>query len=112
MKKKMKYIIYALILLMPTVVFAKANCDDFFNGKFGSYLSDALNLIRFASPIVLIGFTIKDFIGALASQNGDELKKAISTFEKRAVIGVLIFFLPTLINFVLNLIGINSTCRL
>ena len=117
MKKKFKNIIFLLIvILIPLQVGADvADCNSIFGGKFGDYLRDALKLVRFAVPIILIAFTIKDFFQCLASQDSDGLKKAISSFKTRAIIGVLIFFLPTIINFILDLTGIGADykiCRL
>lgn len=86
-----------------------ANCDDIFGGKFGKYLTNAIRIMRYAVPLLLIGLSIADFFKALASQDDSQIKKAISTFKTRAIIGLLIFFVPTLINLILKMSGLSET---
>ena len=44
---------------------------------------------------------------ALTAQSQDEVKKATNKLVKRLIIGVLIFVLPTILEFVLKLAGIE-----
>ncbi len=83
------------------------DCNNIFNGKFGTLLKKVLSLIRFAVPILIIGLSIVDFIKAMASQDQNELKKVINKLGKRLIIGVLIFLLPTLLDVLLGLAGIE-----
>ena len=48
-----------------------------------------------------------DFIKAVAEQNNDALNKAIVTTVKRIVFAVMIFFLPILVDFILNILGLS-----
>lgn len=82
-----------------------------FGGAFGALLKDALSLIRFAVPIIIIGLSIIDFIKATAAQNEAEVKKAATKLVQRMIVGVIIFLLPTLIEFVLAIADIPyGTC--
>lgn len=82
------------------------------NGKFGFFLDQVFKLIRFAVPVIIIGLTIADFIKAMSSQNKDETKTVLNRFVKRLIIGVIIFVLPTLINYILDIAQItSSTCQ-
>jgi len=49
--------------------------------------------------------TVMDFIGAAASQDNDALKKAMEKATTRIILCVIIFILPTLIEFVLKYIA-------
>ncbi len=83
------------------------DCKGIFKGEFGKILKQILDILRFLVPILIIGLSVVDFIKALAAQNQDELKKASQKFIKRLIIGIIIFLLPTILEFVLNLAGIE-----
>ena len=57
----------------------------------------------------LLGFSIADFFKAIVSNDKDALKKAGSTTVKRFIYCVIIFFLPIIIDFLLDLFQINET---
>ena len=65
-------------------------------------MSFAFSMMRYAAIILLIVMTIMDFTSALAAQDNDIMRKSISKLGKRAVMCVIIFLLPTLIDFVLQ----------
>lgn len=82
-----------------------------FGGNFGKLLKEVLAIIRFAVPVIIIGLSIVDFIKATTDQKDTEIKKAASRLVKRLIIGVIIFILPTLLEFVLYLADIPyGTC--
>lgn len=88
------------------------NCG-IFNGEFRKFLEMILSVIRFAVPIIIIGLGIMDFIKATAAQDASEIKKASAKLVKRLIIGVIIFLLPTLIDLILDLAGIEyGTCNI
>lgn len=66
------------------------------------YMSFAFSVMRYAAIILLIVMTIMDFTSAVAAQDNDVMRKSISKLGKRAVMCVIIFLLPTLIDFVLQ----------
>lgn len=72
------------------------------------YISIVFSVIRYVAIILLIVLTILDFVSAVASQDNDILKKASSKAIKRFVLCVIIFLLPTLIDFVLQFIHNSS----
>ena len=73
------------------------------------YLNFAFNIIKYAAIVILFVFTIIDFAKAITSSKQDELQKAIRTAVKRLIIAIIIFFLPILINFILDLLGVVTT---
>lgn len=68
------------------------------------YMSFAFSIIRYVAIILLIVLTMMDFVSAVASQDNDILKKAATKAVQRAILCVIIFILPTLIDFVLQFI--------
>ena len=70
------------------------------------YLNFAFNIIKYAAIVILLVFTVLDFAKAIVSSDNDALKKALKKAIKRIIICVVIFFLPILIEFVLELLGV------
>ena len=77
-------------------------------------LYGALKIFKIAAPLLVIGFTIFEFVKALAK--GDitsELKKLSQRLLKRCIYAVILFFLPVLVNQVMQLANVwdeNGTC--
>lgn len=91
----------------------KTDCNNIFQNEFGEFLKSIYDLVKFAVPIIILGFAIVDFLKALASQDDNEVKKATNKLVKRLIIGVLIFVIPTILDFVLKIAGIDfGVCAL
>lgn len=67
------------------------------------YLQKVFNLIKIIVPIALICFGIIDFTTPILSNDKEALNKAASRFIKRCIIGIIVFFVPTLVNILLNI---------
>ena len=50
-------------------------------------------------PIIIIVPTVKDLIVNVSNGKSEELKKTFTTFVKRLISGLAIFFIPTIINY-------------
>lgn len=76
------------------------------------YINFAFNLIKYIAIVLLFVLTIVDFAKATASSKDDAIKKAAVNALKRLIIAAIIFFLPILINFLLELLGwvTDPTC--
>ncbi len=72
------------------------------------YLHSAFNLIKYGAIVLLLILTIVEYAKAVAVSEQDILKKATQKTVKRIIIAVIIFLLPTLIEFVLELVGISG----
>ena len=82
-----------------------------FGGEFGRVLKIVLSFVRFLVPIIIIGLTIVDFIKATTAHDESLIKQAANKVVKRMIIGVIIFVLPTILEFVLALADIEyGTC--
>lgn len=73
------------------------------------YLNFAFQFLKYAAIVILLVLTIIDFAKAVSSNKDDAIKKATQNMIKRLIIAVIIFFLPNLINFIFDLLGIVST---
>ena len=94
--------------------------DDGCGGVFGDpedpnyiayYLQLIFNIIKFLGPVLVIVMSIIDLLKVTAEQKQDgELEKLGSKTLKRLIYAVIIFVLPTLINYIFGLIGLYGTC--
>lgn len=79
-------------------------------GKFLKFLQDIFDIMKYAGPVLCLVLSTMDFIKAAASQDKEALKKAASRSMKRLALAMILFFIPTLINFLFPLFGWNGTC--
>ena len=87
---------------------AEFNADTFCEGKVQGVFTTigwVFFILKILIPIILIVFGSIDFGKAMLSNKDDEIKKSAKTLVLRAIAGVIIFFIPTLLNFVVELIG-------
>ncbi len=96
------------------IPFGEANCDTLLGRIDDSnapayYLNFAFNLIKYIAIVALVVLTIIDYVKAAVASNPDDIKKVNIKTIKRAIILVIIFFLPMIINFILDILGIVST---
>ena len=105
-------------VLMPDTDISSAVIHSFddYNSVLGSdtpgeplyYINIILDVIKYAAIICLLGFSIADFVKAIVSEDKDALKKAGTTTMKRFIYCVMIFFLPIVINFLLDLFQLTG----
>lgn len=70
------------------------------------FIGTLVNFVKIIVPIVIIGFGIIDLYKALTSPKEDgALAKAIRMIAIRVLAGVFIFFLPGIVQFVLNMVN-------
>ena len=73
--------------------------------KIMDYINEAMSIIRIAVPALLVGLIIFDFASALFASSEEKMKKAQGKVIKRIIIAIIIFFVPALINLVLNIVN-------
>ena len=56
-----------------------------------------LTVFKIAIPLLVIAYGIFDFGKAVTAAKDDEIKKSVKSLMMRAIAGVIIFFIPTLI---------------
>ena len=73
--------------------------------KIMGYINEVMSIIRIAIPALLVGLIIFDFASALFASSEEKMKKAQGKVIKRIIIAIIIFFVPALINLVLNIVN-------
>lgn len=110
MNGKKKYIKFFMILFLvmfgfKTIVLA----DTTLSWESDSYkllrqdLQNVFDFCKIVIPLLIIGLSVFDFIKAVAGKDDKDLKKAFNKLLKRLALAVVFFFLPTLINLLLDL---------
>ena len=72
------------------------------------FLGYILNFIQIAVPIIIILWGTFDLVKAMTSQEQDKIKKSQSTFIKRLIAGVVVFFVPMIVTFLINMVNGND----
>lgn len=62
-------------------------------------------VFKIAIPIVIIVFGMIDLGKAVVASKDDEIKKSVKSLVMRAIAGIVIFFIPTLIGAIFSLVG-------
>lgn len=113
--KKMKgvclYISSFFILMICKInqVHAKSvDCNGIFGdprdpNSIANLIKEILWLFRIIAPILVILLGSIDLFKAVIASREDEMKKAQTTLMKRVILGVCLFFIPSIINFVLDI---------
>ena len=72
---------------------------DFCNSASGllQYLGYAIFIFKIAIPLVIIVFGMMDFGKAVVAEKDDEIKKNAIKLGRRAIAGVIIFFIPSIV---------------
>ena len=61
-------------------------------------------LLKYVAIVILIIYTIIDFVNAVTASDDDKIKKATNRALKRAILCIVIFLLPMLLEFILQFI--------
>lgn len=86
---------------------ATLTCTELFGDKNKpdsiAYLVDsALKYVRIIVPILVILLGSLDLAKAVIASKEDEMKKAQTTFIKRIILGVVVFFVPVLVDIIMQ----------
>lgn len=68
------------------------------------FLGKIFTILKILIPIIIIVFGVIDLSRAVIASKDDEIKKSIRGLAMRALAGVVIFFIPTLVNLIFVLI--------
>lgn len=82
--------------------------------ELGQFVNDLFGMIKIAAPVLVIILSTIDYVKAIATANADDLKKANKRTIKRAIAGLIIFFLPFLLDILFELFGLYdiSKCQI
>lgn len=87
---------------------SELNCEDFIKGDLLKYIEKILSLMKYAGIVLCIGLTILDFAKAITGDDKDALNKITKKALTRILLVALLFFLPTIINFVIGIVNENA----
>lgn len=76
-----------------------------FSDKLLAFISNIMRWMKYILPAIVILLGIIDFIKAIAASKDDEMKKAQGRFIKRLIAAALVFIIPLIIEFVLDIMG-------
>jgi len=69
------------------------------------YVGYALTIFKIAIPLIIIIFGMMDFGKAVVSEKDEDVKKQAVKLLRRAIAGVIIFFIPTLVIWIFETIN-------
>ena len=106
--------------IFPGKVDGETSCGAIFvdeNGdlnELGEFVNDLFGIIKIAAPVLVIILSTIDYIKAIATANADDFKKANKRTIKRSIAGLIIFFLPFLLEMLFELFGLYdiSKCQI
>ncbi len=107
--KKIKFIM-SLIILITIIIINPVFADNYtksycvgFNGVF-RIIGEIVNIIKIVVPLIIIGLATSDMFKSVTSGKDDSIFKALKGIASRIILGVLIFFLPSILDFGFSLI--------
>ena len=83
--------------------------SDFCTSKAGyklfGFIGYIMSFLQIAIPVIIIIMGTIDLFKAMISQSPDDMKKSQNMLIKRLIYGVVIFFVPVLVTFVINMVN-------
>jgi len=123
--KKHSYILVLILMLLIGIneVYAgePAACEAIFGSasdpeSLRSLINEILMYPKILVPIIIIVFGMLDFGKAVIASKEDEMRKAQATFIKRVLIGVVVFFVPAIVDLLMHVVDTvlttTGTCGL
>ena len=83
-------------------------CESIFKGDLQTYMEKIFSIMKYAGIVFCIGFSIADFVKAILDEDKGALNKIAKKVVTRLFLVALLFFLPTIVNFVVKIIDDNA----
>ncbi len=74
-------------------------------GSFSEDLRSFLKIFRIIAPIMVMGLSVYEYLIAVINKDADQLKKCNGRLIKRIILMAVLFFLPSLVDLLLKLLG-------
>lgn len=88
-----------------------SGCNGVMDPEVVEFFQGIFDIFKYGGPLLCVVLTIVDFTKSVASQDKDFFAKSIKRAGKRVVLALILFFVPSLINFVFDLLGWTAgTC--
>lgn len=86
-------------------------CTSVLGTEFYNILQEIFTIIKIAVPVLVLVLCSVDMSKAVIAQDEKAVKEALSSSIKRLIIGVVVFFIPIIINLLLKYAGlVSGTC--
>ena len=85
------------------------SCGGLIPSEITETIGTIYNILLIAIPIIIVLFGLIDFVKAVASGKEDDIKKGTSTFIKRLITGLIVFFVLAIVKFTVGIIKTNNT---
>jgi len=114
MRKKILIVglIICLFVIGVNPVFAAniASCESSIKGaiideKIPNIVSTIVTIIKIVVPILLVIFGMLDLMKGITAGKEDEIKKGQQIFIKRLISGALVFFVITIVQFIISFVA-------
>lgn len=91
-------------------VYAAASCDSVLGSSIVEFIVDIFDMVKWISLALCIALSMLDFFKAIGKD--DELPKVAQKFVKRLIAVVVLFILPILLEWILDISGVEhgGTC--
>ena len=100
-----------LMIILSFVFFASPVLADTYTASYCTGLKSSLrivgeviNLIKIIVPLIIIGLASADLFKVLMNGKDDGIFKALKTVGTRVILGVFIFFVPSILEFGFSLV--------
>jgi len=85
------------------LIMAPSMCSDL--APIWQIIGWVLWVFKIVIPIIIIIFGMIDLGKAVVASKDDEIKKSVKSLVMRAISGIVIFFIPTLVGAIFSLVG-------
>lgn len=85
------------------------NCQGLLGTDMSRIVNNLFTFVQYLGPVLVVVFSIIDFVKAAVSGDDGQMKKAGDKLMKRIVCGILLFFVPLICSILLDFGGITLT---
>lgn len=114
MKKLTKIFIFFFLSFFSLTrkIMAATDCKQVVGSNIADFIIDLFDMIKWIALAVGIVLGMLDFFKAITGGKDDAIKKAAQKFAKRLIAIVILFILPLLLDWILEISGVDhgGTC--
>lgn len=114
MKKIKKICLFTILSFFSLFnkVNAAKSCEDAVSQPVATFFVDLFNMIKWIALALALVLGMLDFFKAITGSKDDELSKSAQKFGKRLIAVVVLFILPYILEWILDISGIDhgGTC--
>lgn len=97
--------------ILGIIINKSSACNDVLSSDLQSVLKDVYTALMIAVPLLVIFLSVLDIFKAVVAQDEKDMGVARGRAVKRVIVGMAVFFIPIILDLLLDLVGIASgTC--